>query len=95
MKFTIFLSTKALAVVDFGSNTVGGDPSKVVVVMKNSGQVASSFKFLFPPDLRLDMATWAEDKVEDLFKTQESFDIQPKEGTIKPEETLSLIFSYK
>ena len=30
--------------VDFGSNTVDSDPSKVVVVMKNSGKVASSFR---------------------------------------------------
>ena len=37
--------TKALAVVDFGSNTVNSDPSKVVVVMKNSGKVSSSFRF--------------------------------------------------
>ena len=39
-----YFSTKALAVVDFGSNTVGSDPSKVVVVMKNSGKVSSSFR---------------------------------------------------
>ncbi|KAL5256774.1 hypothetical protein ACHWQZ_G011893 [Mnemiopsis leidyi] len=88
-------STKALAVVDFGSNTVDSDPSKVVVVMKNSGKVASSFRFLFPPDLCLDMATWAEDRVEDASRAQERFDIEPREGTIKPGDTLSLIFTYR
>ncbi|XP_063674984.1 cilia- and flagella-associated protein 65-like isoform X2 [Bolinopsis microptera] len=88
-------STKALAVVDFGSNTVGSDPSKVVVVMKNSGKVSSSFRFLFPPDLCLDMATWAEDKVEDATRAQERFNIEPREGTIKPGDTLSLMFTYR
>ena len=54
-----------------------------------------SSRFLFPPDLCLDIATWAEDRVEDATRAQERFDIEPREGTIKPGETLSLIFTYR
>lgn len=40
------------------------------------------------------MATWAEDKLEDASRAQQCFDIEPREGTIKPGDTLSLVFSY-
>lgn len=88
-------STKAQSVIDFGSNTVGSVASKVVIVIKNDGKVASSFKFLFPPDLCLDMATWSDDTAEDLAHTHQCFDIEPREGVVKPGATLSLLFIYK
>jgi hypothetical protein len=52
-------------------------------------------RFLFPPDLCLDMATWAEEKVEDASRAQEKFNIEPREGTIKPGDTMSLTFSFR
>ena len=79
--------------MDFGSDTAGTSHSSVVIVMKNNGKVATNFKFLFPPDLCLDMQTWAEDSAGQ--DQQEMFDISPKDGCVQPGDTLSLVFTFR
>ncbi|NXL72599.1 CFA65 protein, partial [Leptocoma aspasia] len=94
--------TPLLLDFDFGSASVGSEPTIVMLLLENKGVVPVDWAFLFPSDQKMDMERWAEDadftpQELDQMRIQDNqlFSVSPKSGTLLPGQEKSVQLSHR
>ncbi|NXU36958.1 CFA65 protein, partial [Drymodes brunneopygia] len=87
---------------DFGSASVGSEPTLVMLLLENRGVVPMDWAFLFPSDQKMDMERWAENvdfTPQELHQMRiqdnQLFSVSPKSGTLLPGQEKSVQLSHR
>eukprot|EP00741_Cyanophora_paradoxa_P021341 tig00021348_g20600.t1 len=84
----------ASAVFDFGSGQLEGPPTRVHVLLRNTGVIPVSWALRFPAETEADVERWvdlaertAEEKQLAFVMEHDLFDARPRQGVLAPGET--------
>ncbi|KAJ8004474.1 hypothetical protein DPEC_G00136070 [Dallia pectoralis] len=94
--------TSAMLDFDFSAAPLGSDPSSVLLMFENTGNIPVEWSFLFPEDQQIELEYWAETgefsstelhhmKVQD----NRLFNIVPRSGKLQPGEQKAVSFTYR
>ena len=87
---------------NFNAAPINSAPSEVHLLLENCSDLDTSWSFLFPKDLQVELEYWArtgeftEDELNEI-KLQDNkiFTIQPKKGILKRGSSVTITLSYK
>ncbi|XP_054827614.1 cilia- and flagella-associated protein 65 [Eublepharis macularius] len=87
---------------NFGAAPVRSEPSTVVLMLQNNGEMPVNWTFLFPSDQKIDMEYWAESAEFDpselhqmRIQDNQLFSICPKAGNLLPGQEQSIHLSHR
>ncbi|KAI5107294.1 cilia- and flagella-associated protein 65, partial [Silurus meridionalis] len=94
--------TSAIVDFNFGAAPLGSDPSNVLLMFENTGNILAEWSFLFPEDQQIELECWAESKelssTELLqMKVQDNrmFSVTPCSGKLQPGQRMAVQFIYR
>uniref|UniRef100_A0A8D0LCE8 Cilia and flagella associated protein 65 n=1 Tax=Sphenodon punctatus TaxID=8508 RepID=A0A8D0LCE8_SPHPU len=96
------VNTPVLLDFNFGAAPIGSEPSIVVLLLENNGEIPLNWAFLFPSDQTIDMEHWAESTEFDpselhQMRVQDNqlFSVSPKAGMLLPGQEQAVQLSHR
>ncbi|KAK2849898.1 hypothetical protein Q7C36_008681 [Tachysurus vachellii] len=94
--------TSAMLDFNFSAAPLGADPSNVLLMFENTGNILVEWTFLFPEDQQIELECWAESaelsptellqmKVQD----NRMFSVSPRSGELQPGQRRAVQFTYR
>ncbi|GAA6066589.1 cilia- and flagella-associated protein 65 isoform X1 [Tachysurus ichikawai] len=94
--------TSAMLDFNFSAAPLGADPSNVLLMFENTGNILVEWTFLFPEDQQIELECWAESaelsptellqmKVQD----NRMFSVSPRSGKLHPGQRRAVQFAYR
>ncbi|KAG7330997.1 hypothetical protein KOW79_004966 [Hemibagrus wyckioides] len=94
--------TSAMLDFNFSSAPLGADPSNILLMFENTGNILVEWVFLFPEDQQIELECWAESaelsptellqmKVQD----NRMFSVSPRSGKLQPGQRRAVQFTYR
>ncbi|KAK3543244.1 hypothetical protein QTP70_014102, partial [Hemibagrus guttatus] len=94
--------TSAMLDFNFSAAPLGADPSNILLMFENSGNILVEWTFLFPEDQQIELECWAESaelsptellqmKVQD----NRMFSVSPRSGKLQPGQQRAVQFTYR
>ncbi|MCJ8732733.1 hypothetical protein PDJAM_G00214590 [Pangasius djambal] len=94
--------TSAMLDFNFSAAPLGAEPSNVLLMFENTGNILVEWSFLFPEDQQIELECWAESaelsptellqmKVQD----NRMFSVSPRSGKLQPGQRRAVQFTYR